>query len=223
MIGMKNELAYFPVTRMSKRYNFLTEDFLFPTEKQKGSLQIYSREISENIGQMLSLARFQLSGLPVNGEYPGKLTCSSKPVGQVIAKLAELEKQLSFEDVVSNAFANSLITVLKRLFETGFCVPRYSESGKTVKLNSVKELVVFCILQQLIYPVLNVHEPGLIVLDIRYQADKVEIEILRQLGKRALILDIGELVKLKQRLKPAGGTIRYKGEQWHILKMVINS
>ena len=220
---MKNELAYFPGTPINKGYNFLTEDFLPRTEIQKGSLQIYSMEICENIGHILTLAQLQLLSLPANGQDPEKIPCSQKLIEKVITKLTTLERQLSFEDVVINGFANSIITVLRRLFETGFCVPRFSEKGKPIKLRSVKELVVFCILQQLIYPVLNVYDPGIVVLDIRYKKDKVEIEIYRESNKRALILDIEELAKLKKRLKPAGGTIGYKNQRWHILKMVINS
>jgi hypothetical protein len=125
--------------------------------------------------------------------------------------------------VVINGFANSIVTVLKHLFETGFCIPRFSEKGKPVKLKSVKELVLFCILQQLIYPVLNVYDPGIVELDIRYKKNKVEIEIFRESNRQPWISDIEELVSLKQRLIQVGGTISYKRQQWHILKMVIST
>jgi hypothetical protein len=60
-------------------------------------------------------------------------------------------------------------------------------------------------------------------LDIRYKKNKVEIEIFRESNRQPWISDIEELVSLKQRLIQVGGTISYKRQQWHILKMVIST
>ena len=44
----------------------------------------------------------------------------------------------------------------------------------------------------------------------------------RERNNQPLILDIEEMVKLKQRLKTIGGTISYKGQQWETLTIVLN-
>ena len=212
---MKNNVAFLRVD------NLLTKRSYTAPEPPKSFLQIYSREIDENIRQVLSLAKSQLLSLTVQQDPPFK----KKPyqlVGTVVTNLEDLGKKLSFEDVVINGFANSIMTKLKRLFESGFCVARFSVKGKVIKLESVKELVVFCILQQLIYPVLNIYDPGTVGLIVRYQKNKVGIELTRERNNQPFILDIEELAKLKKRLKTIGGIISYKGQQWETLKIVLN-
>ena len=209
-------MAYFPVD------NLLTKEFYTPAEPLKGPLQIYSQEIDNNIRQVLSLAKSQLLSLtahqnPLFKKNPYNL------VGTVVTNLEDLGKKLSFEDVVINGFANSIIRKLKRLFETGFCVIKFSVKGKVIKLEAIKELKVFCILQQLIYPALNIYHPGSVVLVVRYQKTKIEIELTRERNNQPLILDIAEMVKLKQRLKTINGIISYKGQKWETLKIVIHT
>ena len=212
---MKNNLAYFPVD------NLLSKGFYTPAEPLKRSLQTYAQEIDKNIRQVLSLAKSQLLNLIVQPDPPFKKS-PHKLVGTVVTNLEDLGKKLSFEDVVLNGFANSIIRKLKRLFETGLCVVKFSVKGKVIKLTAIKELIVFCILQQLIYPALNIYQPGSVVLVIRYQKTKIGIELTRERNSQPLILDIEEMVKLKQRLKSIGGTISYKGQQWEALQIVIN-
>ena len=213
---MKNTAAYFPVD------NLLTKGFYKPAKPLKGSFQIYSREIDDNIRQVLSLAKLQLLSLTVQQDPPFKKN-PYKLVGTVVTNLEDLGKKLSCEDVVINGFADSIIRKLKRLFETGFCVVKFSVRGKVIKLEPIKELVIFCILQQLIYPGLNIYDPGTVALVVRYQKNKIGIELTRERNNQPLILDIEEMVKLKQRLKSIGGAISYKGQQWETLKIIVNT
>jgi hypothetical protein len=150
---MKNNLAYFPAD------NVCTKGFYTPAEPLKGSFQIYSREIDENIRQVLSLVKLQLLNLTIQQDPPFKKK-PYKLVGTIVTNLEDFRKKLSFEDVIINGFANSIIRELKRLFETGLCIVKFSVRGKVIKLEAIKELVVFCILQQLIYPGLNIYDPG---------------------------------------------------------------
>jgi hypothetical protein len=53
-----------------------------------------------------------------------------------------------------------------------------------------------------------IREP--VALVVRYQKNKIGIELTRERNNQPLILDIEELVKLKQRLKSIGGTISIK-------------
>jgi len=211
---MKKNVALLPVD------NLLTKRSFTQPAPLKSSLEIHSREIDKNIRKVLRLTKSQLLSLTVQQTPTFK-----KPyqlVGTVVTNLEDMGKKLSSEDVVTNGFANSIIRKLKRLFETGFCAVTFSVKGKVIKLEAIKELVVFCILQQLIYPVLNIYHPGSVVLIVRYQKTRIEIELTRERNNRPLILDIADMVKLKQRLKTIGGTISYKGQQWETLIIVLD-
>ena len=213
---MKNNVALLPEDSL------LTERSYALPEPVKSSLEIYSREIDKNMRQVLTLAKSQLLSLTVQQDPPFKKN-PYKLVGTVVTNLEDLGKKLSCEDVVINGFADSIIRILKRLFETGFCVVKFSVRGKVIKLEPIKELVIFCILQQLIYPGLNIYDPGTVALVVRYQKNKIGIELTRERNNQPLILDIEEMVKLKQRLKSIGGTISYKGQQWETLKIIVNT
>jgi hypothetical protein len=95
-------------------------------------------------------------------------------------------------------------------------------SGNFIKLEEVKELVVFCVLQQLTYPVLNIHEPGFIRVNIGYKKNKIEIEVTREYRGEPLFLNIQEMTKFKQRLTTVDSSISYKGQNWNTLKLTIN-
>lgn len=140
-----------------------------------------------------------------------------------VPNLSDLEGKLSFGDIARIGFANSIKAKLKGLIKTGCCVVKFSVKGKAIKLEPITEFSIFSILEQLIYPCLNIHSPGTLMLSVRYQKTRIEIELTREINSQPLILDIEELVKLKQRSKSINGTICYNGEQWQTLKMVINT
>ena len=186
-------------------------------------MQAYSKEIFENIGQVLSLVKLQISGLQeVIPNIDGTATESGKLLAKAIADLRSLTKQLSPDEIIKNGFAHSISFELKRLNETGFCRAGLSVAGDFMKLEEVKELVVFCVLQQLTYPVLNIHEPGFIQLNIGYKRNKIEIEVTREYRGEPLYLNIQEMAKFKQRLITIDSSISFKDQDWNTLKLTIN-
>lgn len=220
---MNYEVTCLPMKKTNKTNDLLNEELYSRIEIQERSLQSYAKEIFENIGQVLSLVKLQILGLQVEDtNIPGKISDSGKLLGKAIADLRNLTKQLSPDEIIKHGFAQAITCELKRLSNAGFCDAQFSVKGDYIKLKSVKELVVFCVLQQLIYPVLNLYESGLIKLSIRYHEDKIAIEIKREFKGEPLLLDIEEMVNFKQRLKTIDGSIRYKNRDWHILQLVIN-
>ena len=220
---MNNDLTCVPMKKTKKTNRALKEELNSRIEIQERSLQAYSKEIFENIGQVLSLVKLQLLGLQEEDKnYTGKVTESGKLLGKAIADLRNLTKQLSPDEIIKNGFAFAINCELKRLNETGFCRAELSESGNFIKLEEVKELVVFCVLQQLTYPVLNIHQPGFIQINILYKRSRIEIEVTREYQEEPLLLDIQEMTKFKQRLATIDSAVSYKDQDWNTLKLTIN-
>ena len=184
-------------------------------EIQERSLQAYSKEIFENIAQVLSLVKFQL-------QTENKIPEPGKLLGKAIADLRNLTKQLSPNEIIKNGFANAINCELKRLSEAGFCRIEFSEKGDFINLEEVKELVVFCVLQQLTYPILSIYHPGFICMNVQYSGSKIEIEVTREFKGEALLLDTEEMRRFKQRLATIDSLIAYKGQDWNTLKLTIN-
>jgi len=184
-------------------------------EIQERSLLAYSKEIFENIGQVLSLVKLQL-------QTENKIPESGKSLGKAITDLRNLTKQLSPDEIIKKGFAHAINYELKRLSEAEFCHIEFSEKGDIINLDEVKELVVFCVLQQLTYPILNIYHPGLIRMNVQYFVSKIEIEVTREFKEEPLLLNIEEMGKFKQRLSTIDSLISYKDQDWKTLKLTIN-
>src|SRR6185503_333294 len=93
---MKQDVIFLPMRKTNKRIRLLKEELSSRIEIQQRSLQTYSREIFNNIGQVLSLVKFQLSSLPeVEQIGQEKGLDSGKLLAKAIADLRNLTKQLS--------------------------------------------------------------------------------------------------------------------------------
>jgi len=184
-------------------------------EIQERSLHAYAKEIFENIGQVLSLVKLQLqteSKIP----EPGKL------LGKAITDLRNLTKQLSPDEIIKNGFGYAINCELKRLSEAGFCRMEFCEEGSFINLEDVKELVAFCILQQLTYPVLDIYHPGFIRMNVQYLRTSIEIEVTRIFKEVPLPLNIEEMANFKQRLSTINSSISYKNQNCNTLQITIN-
>jgi hypothetical protein len=201
--------------RSKKTMKLIKEELDSRIEIQERSLQVYSKEIFENIGQVLSLVKLQL-------QTENKIPESGKLLAKAITDLRNLTKQLSPDEIIKNGFGHAINCELKRLSEAGFCRIEFCEEGSFVNLDEVKELVVFCILQQLTYPVLDMYHPGFIRINVEYLRARVEIEVTREFKEESLHLNIEELAKFKQRLSTINSSISYKNQNWNTLQLTIN-
>ena len=217
---MKYDMAYLTMKRTKKTISLIKEELNSRIEIQQRSLEAYSKEIFENVGQVLSLVKLQLQA--ENENATGKISESGKLLGKAIADLRNLTKQLSPDEIIKKGFAYAINCELKRLSEAGFCRFEFSEENDLISLEEVKELVVFCVLQQLSYPVLNIYHPGFIRIKTRYHENKIEIEVTREYKKEHLLLDIEEMAKFKQRLNTINSSISYKNPTWNELQIIIN-
>jgi signal transduction histidine kinase len=217
---MKYAMVCQPMKRTKKTMKLIKEELDSRIEIQERSLQAYSKEIFENIGQVLSLVKLQIQA--ENKVSTGKISDPGKLLAKAISDLRNLTKQLSPDEIIKNGFGYAINCELKRLSEAGFCRIEFCEEGTFVNLDEVKELVVFCILQQLTYPVLDMYHPGFIRINVEYLGARIEIEVTREFKEESLHLNIEELAKFKQRLSTINSSISYKNQNWDTLQLTIN-
>jgi len=213
-----------PMKKTKKTIRLIREELVSRIEIQQRSLDVYSREIFENVGQVLSLVKLQLLKLQSDERNrSGDVSDSGKLIGKAIADLRNLTKQLSPDEVVKNGFEHSISLELKRLDEAGFCRTELSVESNAIRVNEAKELVIFCILQQLTYPLLDIYYPGYIKINIHYKKKKIEIEVKREFKLEPLLLNNQDIKAFNQRLKTIEGSIEYKKHTNDILQLTINN
>jgi two-component system NarL family sensor kinase len=156
---------------------FVKEELLTRLEIQERSLKLFAKEIYENIGQILSLARLQLGTLDLHNkqESEEKIGESRKLVGRAIRELRNLAKQLSPDEIIRKGFADAIHFELERLREAGLQGAGFRSEGDYYKLDPLRELVVFGIVQGLICKVLTYGNTKQLQIEMSYLPEQIVI------------------------------------------------
>lgn len=161
-------------------------DSSFALEELMCRLQIHERTISdirrdiyENIGQVLSLARLKLISLDVN--EPVKVGQETKSSGTLVLKairdLRKIANQLSPDDIERKGFLSSLELEIEKLNSYDEYNIQVLTFGDYYTLEPSRELILFCIIQNILYEnILHSHRKKTNIL-IRYKPRVLQIDI----------------------------------------------
>lgn len=125
-------------------------------EIQNQTLQHISGELHDNIGQLLSLARFQLNILEAE-EAPSlqQIEEVNDIVGKTIDELRGLSKSLDGDFVKNFGLAESLAHELGRIRNTGKYQTEILIDGEVYRLEGQKEIVLFRVVQEVLNNILK--------------------------------------------------------------------
>jgi two-component system, NarL family, sensor kinase len=147
-------------------------------EIQSQTLQRMGEELHDNIGQLLSLARFQLNILE---EQPTTTTSQIHEVNetmrQAIDELRALSKSLDGGFVQDFGLADSLTHELRRIRQTGKCQAQFSTQGEPYRLNAQKEMVLFRVAQELLNNVLKHAGASVLAVELQYTPAALRLSI----------------------------------------------
>ena len=130
--------------------NFRQELLKTQIEIQEQTLNHTSREIHDNITQVLSFVKLTL-GLTKNLNHTDtqvKINESRELVGQTINDLRDLSKSLSFEYITSLGLAKTIEKEVERINKSGLIEMTFLVDGESYKLGEQRELVLFRIFQE---------------------------------------------------------------------------
>lgn len=154
-------------------------ELLSSLDIQEWNRKMFFGEVFDNIGQVLSLARLQMAVLdPEKKEEARKIIESSGYLlAGVIKDLRNLARQPSPTAIMQKGFADSISYELERLAATGLVKTDFTIRGKLFRLEEVKELVLFSILQNFILEAACRDKCRYLTVDILYKAKKIFIRI----------------------------------------------
>jgi two-component system, NarL family, sensor kinase len=157
--------------------SYTEEELLTRLEIQERSLKAFAREIYENIGQILSLAKLELGTLDLDDKIisEGKIDYSRKLIGEAISGLRNLVKQLSPDDIIKKGFADAIFFELVRLREAGICGADFRSEGDCYKLDATRELIIFGIIQGLICKLLTRGTIRELQIEVAYLPEEIII------------------------------------------------
>ena len=189
---------------------------IMQVQVKEETLETISREIHDNIGQRLSLAKLHLTtSFPFSNPLQNdKISAASQLLSGTIFELRDLSKTLSSEFISHHGLCKVIEIEAKQLIKLTNYEIEYKVLGEQVFLMPYKELVAFRVFQEALNNIIKHSECRKIEIVINYQCEFVEL-IINDDGKgfnNALsIIEHGSGIQnMEKRASLIEGTIRIK-------------
>lgn len=147
-------------------------------EIQEQTLKTISQEIHDNIGQVLSLAKLNLSRMDINRQehLQEKITDSKNLVSKAIQDLRDLAKSMNTDNISAVGLVKAVEYEMDMLRKAGFTVS-LDVMGSVIKQDPQKELILFRIIQEIFNNVIKHAEATAITVLMKYDERLLTISI----------------------------------------------
>lgn len=148
-------------------------------EIQEQTFQNISREIHDNIGLSLTLAKLNLNTIDWNDTTPSreKVSGSINFISRAIEDLSYISKALHTGFIEENGLLKALELELNKIQKLGIFNIQYDVTGSPVYMQTQKELVIFRIIQEVLNNCIKHAQATEITVLLNYQNNAVDIEI----------------------------------------------
>ncbi len=149
-------------------------------EIQEQTFANISREIHDNIGQKLTLAKLHLNTLNLLDESKAsiQITDSVTMISEAINDLSDISRSLSSEIILNNGFIKALEFEVNQLNKPGLYNIKLMVTGETIFLDSNTELVLFRITQEALNNIVKHAEATNICISLHYENVKLTLDIM---------------------------------------------
>lgn len=148
-------------------------------EIQEQTFENISREIHDNIGQKLTLAKLQLNTLNIN--EPTKATLQLKDsvlmISEAINDLSDVSRSMSSDVILNNGLIKALEFEVAQLNKSSLYKIQLSVTGNPLFLESQKELVLFRIVQEALNNIMKHSLATNIEIQLHYNTELIILNI----------------------------------------------
>ena len=148
-------------------------------EVQEYTFQNISREIHDNIGQKLSLAKLYLNTIPCSPMHTPivQVTDSVGIISQAINDLSDIARSMSSEMISSNGLVKGLELEVAQLQKSGIYHVTLNITGNPVFFDFNHELIVFRIFQESLNNIMKHAEASKIDIHLHYDKSQLSFTI----------------------------------------------
>ena len=148
-------------------------------EMQEQTFQNISREIHDNIGQKLTLAKLHLNTLDYTDSVKTltQVSGSVNMIGEAINDLSDISRSMSSENILSNGLIKALEFEVAQIEKSGLYDINLSVTGNTLFLDASKELVLFRIFQEALNNIIKHANASAIIIDLHYNTTILSLNI----------------------------------------------
>ncbi|SMD42708.1 Histidine kinase [Aquiflexum balticum DSM 16537] len=182
------------------------ENTILNVEKEirEDILSYVGRELHDNVGQLLSLAKLNLSSSKAEKVHEGKIL-----INEIIREVRSLSKSLNLDWVESITLEEFIKMELGKLESTEFCKVAFQNNGNPLQLSKEKKLVLIRIIQESLNNSIKHAQPSLIEITVHSDNSKSEIAI-KDDGRGFVVSNNSEgsgMFNLKNRMNTIGGEL----------------
>lgn len=173
----KKQIAYqksLDTIRLDYEKNILNAQL----EIQEQTFQDISREIHDNIGMSLTLAKLNLNTLNLTDtkQSTEQIHSSVDLITKAISDLTDISKSLNAEYIANYGLMNALEQQIAKIRHLGLEVG-LEVNGNTVFMDSQKELIIFRIMQEALNNILKHARATKISIELSYDATHLNANI----------------------------------------------
>jgi two-component system, NarL family, sensor kinase len=171
-------------------------------EIQQETLTQVGRELHDNIGQLLSLAKLNL-----NSSKPEKQAEGKEYINQIIQEVRSLSKTLNLDWVESITLEEFIAQQLKKIETTGFCETIFEPGISLPNLKKDQKLILIRVIQECLNNIIKHASPEQIQICITEESSLKKIRIKDNgIGFDTTLTSTGSgLINLKKRMETIGG------------------
>lgn len=142
-------------------------------ELREDILAHVGRELHDNVGQLLSLAKMNLSS-----SKPEKISEGKVMVNEIIHEVRALSKTLNLDWVEAISMEDFIQRELKKLETAEFCKVAFHQSGEVLRLDKDRKLVLIRIIQESLNNAIKHAQPKLIEIYVDSEPSRSVIKVM---------------------------------------------
>jgi signal transduction histidine kinase len=164
---------------MTIKANYDRELYKAQLEIQEQTFQDIAREIHDNVGQVLSLAKLGLSTLDLDRKDDAKESISeiTDILEKALEDLRHMSRSLNADIIRKGGLKNSIDKQVGFLQRGGKFNIQYQVTGESIFLHETKEIILFRILQEAVNNILRHSSATEILINLSYQKDFLTLQI----------------------------------------------
>jgi signal transduction histidine kinase len=164
---------------LAVKANYEKELYKAQMEIQEQTFKEISREIHDNVGQILSLAKLSMSTLDLENkdEASESIADISDILEKALDDLRHLSRTINSEVILKGGLKNSIESQVGYIKRAGKYNIHFDVSGEPINLNQTKEVILFRIVQEAVNNIIRHATATDICVSLTYANNFLELEI----------------------------------------------
>ena len=194
---------------------------LSQVEIQEQAFQNIAREIHDNVGQKLALAKLQILG--IQNDNTLNKTESVNIISNAMDDLRNLSRSLSSDILLGNGIIEAIRNEVKQLLKTHIFKINFDVKGEPIFLESQRELILFRIIQEGLHNIYKHANAKKVDIILEYTNEEVSVQIQDDgIGFRKGFSKGQGLNNIEARARLLGGTFEIRKGQLSGISLIVS-